>query len=35
VTIGEHTVTLREELAIGALETLRPGAAVVPFNRRD
>jgi ABC-2 type transport system permease protein len=36
VTIGDHTVTLLEEIAIiGALGTLLLGAAVVAFNRRD
>jgi hypothetical protein len=36
VTIGGHTVTLLEEIAIiGGLGTLLLGSAVVAFNRRD
>jgi ABC-2 type transport system permease protein len=36
VTIGDHTVTLVEEIAIiGGLGTLLLGSAVLAFNRRD
>ena len=36
VTIGDHVVTLGEEIAIiSGLGTLLLGSAVVAFNRRD